>query len=70
MNGNWYTLYDMVKQRHREDIALAERRRLAKGDPQTRPIRLSYRRYFLRRILYALGARLMNWGCRLQSLYE
>jgi hypothetical protein len=65
--------YQLVKRRHQEDIATAERYRLAAQVKRTSPASApSTGLVFLSlaRMLSFIGNRLLAWSCRLQGRYQ
>lgn len=67
--NHWDVLYEIQVRRHQEDIAWAERYRLAKEALQINPERRIRSAFSHQRLLYALGVRLSNWGCSLQTRF-
>jgi hypothetical protein len=74
-----YIDYQFVKQRHQEDIAAAERYRLAaRAQRAQRAERTSFTSapsaglvfLSLARMLSFIGNRLLAWSCRLQGRYQ
>jgi hypothetical protein len=63
--NDWYLIYVIETRRRQDDIKAAEAYNLVKDDPSSHPALKAHQRLFM-----ALGAKMVQWGTRLQARYE